>query len=35
VDETGVAVETEPNNTPAEANALALDRLTKGTIDPL
>ena len=35
VDETGIAVEQEPNNTPAEANPLALGRRTKGTIDPL
>jgi hypothetical protein len=35
VDETGIAVETEPNNTPAEANPLALGLRTKGMIDPI
>jgi Mg-chelatase subunit ChlD len=35
VDETGVAVETESNNTAAEANTLELGRRTKGTINPL
>lgn len=35
VDETGIAVEQEANNTPAEANPLAWGRRTKGTIDPL
>jgi Mg-chelatase subunit ChlD len=35
VDETGVAVETEPNNTPAQANPLELGRRTKGKIEPL
>ncbi len=35
VDEANVAVETESNNTSAEANPLALGRRTKGTIEPL
>ena len=35
MDETGVALETEPNGTPAEANLLELGRRTKGVIDPL
>jgi VWFA-related protein len=35
VDETGIAVEKESNNTPADANPLAWGRRTKGTIDPL
>src|SRR3990172_2406382 len=35
IDETGVAVETEPNNAPAQANPLEFARRTKGTIDPL
>ena len=35
IDETGVALETEPNGTPAEANLLELGRRTKGVIDPL
>jgi hypothetical protein len=35
MDETGVALETEPNGTPAEANPLELGRRTKGVIDPL
>jgi VWFA-related protein len=35
VDETGIAVEQEANNTAAEANPLVLGRRTKGTIDPL
>ena len=35
IDETGVALETEPNGTPAEANPLELGRRTKGVIDPL
>jgi Mg-chelatase subunit ChlD len=35
VDETGVAVEAEPNNSAAQANALVLGRRTKGTINPL
>lgn len=35
VDETGVAVETESNNTAAEANPLELGRRMKGSINPL
>jgi len=35
VDETGVAVETEPNNAPVQANPLEFARRTKGKIDPL
>ncbi len=35
VDETGVDVEKESNNTPAEANPLTLGRKTKGAVDPL
>jgi Mg-chelatase subunit ChlD len=35
VDETGIAVETEPNDTAAQASRLELGRRTKGTIDPL
>jgi len=35
VDDTGVAVETEPNNAPAQANPLEFARRTKGKIDPL
>jgi Mg-chelatase subunit ChlD len=35
IDETGVALETEPNGTPAEANPLELGRRTKGVIDPM
>lgn len=34
-DETGIALETESNNLPAEANLLEFGRRTKGTIDPL
>lgn len=35
LDETAFLSETEPNNSIAEANALTLDRFTKGSIDPL
>ena len=35
IDETGIAPETEPNGTPADANPLELGRRTKGVIDPL
>ena len=35
IDEAGVALETEPNGTPADANPLELGRRTKGMIDPL
>ncbi len=35
VDETGVAVETESNNSAAEANPLELGRRVKGSINPL
>jgi len=35
VDETGIAVEKESNNTAAQGNALELGQRTKGTIDPL
>lgn len=35
VDESGIAQESEPNNTTGEANPLTFGRRTKGTIDPL
>jgi Mg-chelatase subunit ChlD len=35
VDESGIAVEREKNDTPAEANRLELGRRTKGKIEPL
>jgi Mg-chelatase subunit ChlD len=35
VDDTGVDVEKEPNNTPVEANPLTLGRKMKGSIEPL
>jgi tetratricopeptide (TPR) repeat protein/Mg-chelatase subunit ChlD len=35
IDETGFAMETEPNNAPTEASRLELGRFSKGVIDPL